>query len=454
MRNQLSFGIGFVLLGLVIAACSSKSSDAPEGAACTAGNYVFCRCEDRTEGTKLCRADGASFDDCKCAGADPGATTSPPADAGFTPVPESDAGAPPPTGPSMSSACAGKIAVIAGSGDASNEYLYASYFDGTSFKTFSSTGVPMRGPATIVTAGSGLIGVYRSRNDWLVSTSFASSAWAAPVQIGSATTTATPTLTAWGTALKAVFLGSDGRYYGANHDPSTGWDMGTELLGATTAPVSGTSPPSAASAGTPGFPGSAIVVGFTDDSGALYRQEWHGTGWLPTPIKSSAAQASADAPSLVAMTGGAFDLVSVWIGQDALIHAATRTTHDNGNVWSNPILVDADAQPMDGTRLAPLADGKALLVYRDATQRAFVSIFDPAGTPQWSKPAALVAGTNPALASLPSVSQGTCGDDVSIAYAEDGGNVSVVQMVKGKWVGPFVVSGLSKLTYAAIGEMP
>lgn len=34
------------------------------GAVCTPGAYVFCRCADRSEGTKQCRADGLSFDAC------------------------------------------------------------------------------------------------------------------------------------------------------------------------------------------------------------------------------------------------------------------------------------------------------------------------------------------------------------------------------------------------------
>jgi hypothetical protein len=32
---------------------------------CTPGAYVFCRCADRSESTKLCRADG-TFDACAC----------------------------------------------------------------------------------------------------------------------------------------------------------------------------------------------------------------------------------------------------------------------------------------------------------------------------------------------------------------------------------------------------
>ncbi len=39
------------------------SSGAPS--VCSPGAYVFCRCADRSEGTKLCRKDG-SFDACSC----------------------------------------------------------------------------------------------------------------------------------------------------------------------------------------------------------------------------------------------------------------------------------------------------------------------------------------------------------------------------------------------------
>jgi hypothetical protein len=34
------------------------------GFGCTPGSHVFCRCSDRTEGTKLCAEDGKSFGPC------------------------------------------------------------------------------------------------------------------------------------------------------------------------------------------------------------------------------------------------------------------------------------------------------------------------------------------------------------------------------------------------------
>lgn len=61
------------LLGAALAAsaiflgaqgCTTNGDASPGGIKCTPGNYVFCRCADRAEGTKLCKEDGASFEAC------------------------------------------------------------------------------------------------------------------------------------------------------------------------------------------------------------------------------------------------------------------------------------------------------------------------------------------------------------------------------------------------------
>jgi hypothetical protein len=50
---------------LVLIACSACSEPrAKEERLCTPGAYVFCRCENRNEGTKLCKEDGTSFAAC------------------------------------------------------------------------------------------------------------------------------------------------------------------------------------------------------------------------------------------------------------------------------------------------------------------------------------------------------------------------------------------------------
>ena len=53
----------FATLGICVLACASSSSGKTERL-CTPGNYVFCRCANRQEGSKLCKDDGQSFEKC------------------------------------------------------------------------------------------------------------------------------------------------------------------------------------------------------------------------------------------------------------------------------------------------------------------------------------------------------------------------------------------------------
>lgn len=74
LASFLGAAIAATALFVGMQGCSS-TTDATSGAVhCTPGNYVFCRCADRAEGTKLCKDDGASFEACstsangECAG--------------------------------------------------------------------------------------------------------------------------------------------------------------------------------------------------------------------------------------------------------------------------------------------------------------------------------------------------------------------------------------------------
>lgn len=64
-RRLLASLIAFVALLVIDAGCT-KSTAAPKTTSrCTPGNYVFCRCKDRSEGTKLCNDDGETFGACE-----------------------------------------------------------------------------------------------------------------------------------------------------------------------------------------------------------------------------------------------------------------------------------------------------------------------------------------------------------------------------------------------------
>jgi hypothetical protein len=83
------------LFGFAVALFAACSEDSPTSGAriCTPGNYVFCRCKDRSEGTKLCIPDGTAFDTCQgCLSGSPGNNIGEPEPApGPGPVPTADA---------------------------------------------------------------------------------------------------------------------------------------------------------------------------------------------------------------------------------------------------------------------------------------------------------------------------------------------------------------------------
>ncbi len=96
--------------------CSgSNDATSASGIKCTPGNFVFCRCADRSEGTKLCKEDGASFETCttgaagQCAGGEEDLTD-----------PKTGQEVPPPSGPpteagppgSPVDACPGKATAL------------------------------------------------------------------------------------------------------------------------------------------------------------------------------------------------------------------------------------------------------------------------------------------------------------------------------------------------------
>ena len=438
-----------------IGGCAGKAAAVSDDKACTAGNFVLCRCSDQREGTKQCSGDGMSFGACQpCPaeslppGGDAGAL---PDDAGFTPVDASsvDAG----FGPALDSACNGKIAVLAS--NASSDFTYSGVFvSGRSFSVSSSSGVPMLTPASIVAIDGKLVAAYRTRLDWVVSTTL-TKFWSPPARIGSAASQLGPAVVSWGGKLKAIFLGTDGRYHAANYDPtSAAWDNAVENLGAADAgPGPGTSAPGVAGVGSPGVPGSAIVVGFSGADGSLYRQSWYGSSWGGA-IKSGAALGSDVGPLIVSLDGGTYDLLSVFVGADKLMHAVTRGAQGTSFAWGVPGTVDGSAAPLDQPAVAPMRGGRALLVYRDATSKPFYSVFDGSKSPPWSAPSELIVGANPTVASTPSVIQGQCGEDASVAYAEKNGNVAILRFAAGAWTGPYVVGGMTRMTFASIGELP
>jgi hypothetical protein len=176
-----------------------------------------------------------------------------------------------------------------------------------------------------------------------------------------------------------------------------------------------------------------------------------GSGFAPpTKILSTAYAA---APAMTAMNGGTKDLIAIYTGTDLALHSVTRES--SNKAWNVAVKVDDTAQTNDTPTVVSLPGGKAMVIWRAVSKQAFYSVLDPSKVNPWSPPAELVAGANPVLAATPVAAPGKCsGSDAVIAYAEDGKGVSLLEYTGGTFSGPFPVTGMDKLVYLGVGELP
>ena len=104
-RRALSRAAALVLGVLSLLVACTTTPKAKETKECQPGNYVFCRCRDRQEGTKLCKDDGRSFGPCEpCESYDNPEGDLEPGDPGFE-EPDLDAGKDDDGGPTPNGRC-------------------------------------------------------------------------------------------------------------------------------------------------------------------------------------------------------------------------------------------------------------------------------------------------------------------------------------------------------------
>ena len=451
MRRGLWASVAMLSASLVSVAlgggCSSKGAAADDGKLCTPGNYVYCRCANRDEGTKLCKEDGKSFDACQpCPDGqevppdrDAGGSVLPPdQDAAITPV---DSGPVPDTGaPTLDVACSGKLGLVGGSEQDSNTYV-AVYRGGGAFEVGKSVGPGMRSNAQVAVVGTSLLAVYMGKLSSLVSAKYETT-WSAPTSFQS--TGGPPALTATGTQAHVVYLGLDNLFYAGTY--STGWDAASTLAEPTGGSgIPGKSAPALAASG------SSLVYAFTGSDNTLNKALSSGSGFAPpTKILSTAYAAQ---PTMVGMNGGSKDLMMLYTGSDLALHSITRES--SNKAWNTSVLVNDTAQTNDTPTLVALPGGKAMAVWRAVSKQAFYSIFDPTKVTPWSPPAELVAGANPALGGTPVAVPAKCaGAEAVVAYAQDGAGVFVMHFTAGAWAGPYPVPGMTSLNHLGVGELP
>ncbi len=112
IRALVWSGIGAAFLAAI--ACTGGNADGRVERLCTPGNFVFCRCADRTPGTKLCREDGLSFEPCTTGqeGVCKGEEVIDPPKEEPPPKKEEDASVTPPVSVNPLDACPGKSTAV------------------------------------------------------------------------------------------------------------------------------------------------------------------------------------------------------------------------------------------------------------------------------------------------------------------------------------------------------
>jgi hypothetical protein len=428
-------------VGLVAASgggCGSSAASAPR--ICTPGNYVFCRCVDRNEGTKLCAADGTSFDACVC---DAVAPLDP--DGGFTGIdaaptdPDAgDAGAPNDT------ACIGKLVLLGGNAGG----LYGAHYKGAGKFTVvsnSGAGASLSGPPAIVPlAGGGFGAVYRDATSALFAMTY-TGAFSTPARVGVVVASDAPTLAALGANLHLLYRGGDGKHYRGLFSAGA-WDAADTAVTSASVQSFGPSSPTVAV-----LPGDALTIAYAGADQMLYRQTL--TSTPTTAVPQIGTTIATVRPELVAMVDGPRDALVVYASAgDYKLRSTARDAQTK--LWSDPILIDPNAYTSEVISLAPMTRGRAMLVYKGANGKPYFSVYDPgAGAPSpWSVLAELVTGANPTVASSPAVALGACGEDAVAAFAQDNGGVAVLRYLGGAWTAPAMVPGLLNFTSVGIAE--
>ncbi len=292
-------------------------------------------------------------------------------------------------------------------------------------------------PAAIIPFGAGFLAVLASGTGVLEGAAFQTS-WTAPAPIASATTIDGPALTAIGTVGHLLYQGTDFKYYHAQFTASA-WDSANDPVGGSGANQSyGARGPGVATAS------SDLVAVQAGSNSYLYDQTWSGS-WQAAVEQGGAAIQNTLPPSIIALTGGASELLAAYLRNgDYKVMAVART----GGTWNvSPTLVDPNAYSNNPVVLAPLANGGALLVFRGSDQTPYFCKWD--GVSTWTAAAPILPMNNPIIEALPSAAAGVCGVDAFVAFATSGG-VEIAAYVGGTFSTPVAVSGTSGAKFVAI----
>jgi hypothetical protein len=115
---------------------------------------------------------------------------------------------------------------------------------------------------------------------------------------------------------------------------------------------------------------------------------------------------------------------------------------------------DTNTYSASTVSIAPLPNGRAMLVFYGGDTHAYFSVYDSTQTPLWTPAAPLLGATNPSLASPASVAAGVCGDDAIAVLTLSSGAVEATSYRGAAWQTPVSIAGATGATYTSIATSP
>jgi hypothetical protein len=322
--------------------------------------------------------------------------------------------------------------------------------DGKPWEVSTIAGGSAVSAPAIVAASGGFHAVVRAQGDALMDTTYTTK-WSAAAAIATATARDKPAISLDGGALHLVYSAGDAKLYHGTFMGSA-WDNARDPVGGAGALQD--FGPGAASLATSG---TSLVIAFGGNDHFLYDRtysgSWQAAHQQPGTTVYTPASPPAPSPSMVALTGGTDDLLTVFLKQDTQPFIYWTTRNATTKTWSTPLPIDTDAATNESPSLAPMSGGRVVMMWRGTNGKAYFNTYDPTKTPAWHQHAFLVDSST-AIASPPTVATGVCGDDAIAAYPLAGGAVQVTRLKGTTWSTPESVGSLTNLGFASIATLP
>jgi hypothetical protein len=353
------------------------------------------------------------------------------------------------------SLCPNGMGTLALLGGTSTLGFGAASTNGGTWKITSFADQSVSAPPAVVPLATGFVGVFTSATTVIESTDLATStgSWSAPAPLtavadmdGAATEQGAPSLVALGSNAELVYYGSNSYFYHGVFANGM-WGAASDPVGGTTSKDFGPSQPTAAGSG------STLFVGWDGMNGMLYVDTWtSAAGWAGANAVDGASVGLVP-PTMIALTGGANDLMLVYEQASTnFLYSVVHTPGTGGTgagTWSPPVAVGTSALATTAVALAPIANGGVAMVYEGSSNGVpYAAVYDPTATPAWTTPVNIYPGSL-ALKAAPTIASGACGVDAIAALVETTA-VAIVTLKSGVWAPPVLVNDLAGMSYATI----